>query len=366
MKTVFLGTPAWAVPSLEILSESSHRPALALTQPARRRGREAAPTPSPIAAAAAALGIACEMTESVRSAETLARLASIGADLFVVVAYGEILPRAVLEMPRLGCVNLHFSLLPRYRGAAPVQWAIADGAKETGVTTMRLVSKMDAGPVYLQEPVAIEAGERAPALGSRLAPIGAALLLETLDGIERGTLDPIDQDAAHVTYARMLTAEDGWIDWNLPAEAIVRRVHGFDPWPGQAALGKKGKIKIVEARAVPGIEGRNGSGAGVDTSGGEEEAPTTKKSGGKAEAAAVTTDRSEGKAEAEAAPAAPQPGCVLGTAGDGCRIACADGSVMEALVVRPEGRGDMTGAEAVRGRQLSVGDILGRPDGPRR
>ena len=317
MKTIFLGTPSWAVPSLEILCASAHRPALVLTQPARRRAREAAPTPSPIGAAAAALGIACEMTESVRSEETLARLASIEADLFVVVAYGEILPRTVLEMPRLGCVNLHFSLLPRYRGAAPVQWAIADGAKETGVTTMRLVPKMDAGPVYLKESVAIESGERTPVLGDRLALIGAALLLRTLDGIEGGALHAIEQDAASATYARMLTAEDGWIDWGLPAEAIVRRVHGFDPWPGQAALGRKGKIKIVEARA------------------------------------------------AAAADDSPQPGCVLGAAGDGCRIACADGSVLEALVVRPEGRGDMTGAEAVRGRQLSAGDILGRPDGPR-
>lgn len=321
MKTVFFGTPEWAVPSLEALAGGPHCPALTITQPPRRRARSEVPTASPVGLASQALGIERVEPASIREAEVLDRIARLRADLFVVVAYGEILPRAVLEMPRLGCVNLHFSLLPRYRGAAPVQWAIVDGAVETGVTTMKIVPKLDAGPIYLEERVPVDPEEHAPALGARLALAGARVLVETVGRLERGAVSVREQDPGAATYARILTAEDGWIDWTLTAEAIARRVRGFDPWPGQSSISRRGRVKVLDARAWRIEE----IGAGVPG----------------------------------------PPGLILGADRSGCCITCGEGSVLELLVVRPEGRRAIAGVEALRGRHLVAGEILGGHDANR-
>jgi methionyl-tRNA formyltransferase len=329
MKIVFFGTPAWAVPSLEALARSQHSIVLAVTQPPRRRGRGGGASSSPVGEAAARLGIPVAEPASIKSSSALADMAHLAADLFVVVAYGRLFPQALLDLPPRGCVNLHFSLLPRWRGAAPVQWAIAEGDTETGATTMRMALALDAGPVYLQERLEIAPGEHAPALGERLARAGARLLVATADGLEAGTLVAREQDDTAVTVARILTPEDGIIDWTSPAEAIVRRVRGFDPWPGQTTRSRKGRIRILEARAA----GAWLSAAG-ETAGGRGTAPG----------------------------AGAAPGAILGEARGALRIACGAGTVIEASIVQPEGRRAMSGSEAFRGRHLVADERLGEVD----
>ena len=319
MRIVFFGTPDWAVPSLDALARSSEPPSLVVTQPRKRRGRGAGVSSSPIGDAGVRLGLRVIEPGSVKSEAFLALVAAERPDLFIVVAYGRIFSRALLAVPRIGAVNLHFSLLPRYRGGAPVQWAIAQGEPETGVTTMRMVEDLDEGPVYLQRRVPIEPDEHAPRLGARLASLGAGLLLETLEGIARGGLQPQPQDLALASYARLLRSEDGWIDWTLTGEEIARRVRGFDPWPGQVARARKGKLRILEAR---------GALAGT----------------------------SPGPASA---------GSVMGEGeGSSVRIACGEGTALEARLVQPEGRRAMTGSEALRGRHLIEGERLGPPHPP--
>jgi methionyl-tRNA formyltransferase len=313
MKVVFFGTPDWAVPSLVALMGSEHRPSLVVTQPARRRGRAGAASPSPVAGTAARLGLPILEPESIRKTPFPEAMEREAADLFVVVAYGRIFPERLLAIPPRGAINVHFSLLPAYRGAAPVQWAIAEGETRTGATTMGMVKDLDAGPIYLQGEVAIERGEHAPSLGARLAEIGARLLVDTLDGIAAGRLEPREQDGARASLARLLTAEDGWIDWREPAWRIEQRIRGFDPWPGQSARSERGKLRVLEARA-----------------------------GG---------DRGPQRAEG---------GSVLGEGeGGAVRIACAGGTWLDATTVQPEARRPMGGAEALRGRHLRLGERLG-------
>lgn len=320
MRIVFFGTPEWAVPSLEALAAASHDIPLVVTQPARRRGRGSASSPSPVGATAGALGLPILEPDSVRSPEVVARLADAKADLFVVVAYGKIFPQALLDLPGLGALNVHFSLLPRYRGAAPVQWALANGETTTGATTMRMVRALDAGPVYLQEPCAIAPGEHAPALGARLARIGAALLAKTIDGLASGNLAPREQEPVGATLAPMLTRKDGQIDWRCTAQTIAQRIAGFDPWPGQSARARKGVLRLLEARAraLP---------AGAPDAAG---------------------------AAGEHAPS----GTILGVEGRALLIACAVGTVLEATRVQPEARSAMSGADAVRGLHLAIGEQL--------
>lgn len=315
MRIVFFGTPDWAVPSLEALARSSHSPLLIVTQPQKRRGRGSDLSSSPVAETGARLGLPVIAPESVKSQTFLAQVTELAPDLFVVVAYGKIFPRGLLSIPPAASINLHFSLLPAYRGAAPVQWAIAQGETQTGVTSMRMVAELDAGPIYLQEKVAIQEGEHAHRLGARLAEIGASLLLATVEGIATGSLRAREQDASLASYARILKPEDGWIDWSSAAPRIVQRVRGFDPWPGQASRSQKGTLKILEARSssLP---------------------PQT----------------------------AVAPGCVLGEANGSVRIACGGGSVLEAVMVQPEGRRSMSGSEALRGRHLRTGETLRTPD----
>ena len=248
---MFFGTPEFAVPALERLLDGAGEVLFVVTQPDRPAGRSGEPVPSAVARAARARGIPVVKPDGLReNAAFLDRLRAAAPDVAVVVAYGRILPSSILELPRLGCVNVHASLLPRHRGASPIQAAILAGDSETGVATMRIVEQLDAGPLYLERRVAIGAREDAGFLSARLAESGAELLAETLAGLEAGTVSPRPQEGTP-TYCRMIRREDGEADWNLPAEDLERRLRAFTPWPGLFTFSDGERIKILEADVGP-------------------------------------------------------------------------------------------------------------------
>lgn len=232
MRLVFLGTPRFAVPSLEKLVEAGHEVCAVLTQPDRPKGRGQQTALSPVKEAALRLGLAVHQPERVRRPESVALLAGFHADAMVVVGYGQIIPQAVIDLPRYGIINVHASLLPKYRGAAPLQWAVANGETRTGVTTMRIDAGLDTGDMLLRAETEIGPEETAVELGDRLAVTGANLLVETLEKIESGTLLAEKQNDAEATYAPILKKEDGLVDWHLPASRIYNRFRGLLPWPG--------------------------------------------------------------------------------------------------------------------------------------
>jgi methionyl-tRNA formyltransferase len=250
MRIVFAGTPDFAVPSLERLLESEHTVVAVYTQPDRPAGRGRKDKPSPVKALALAHGIEVRQPESLKPAEEQAILRSFAADLMVVVAYGLILPKVVLDIPRLGCVNVHGSLLPRWRGAAPIQRAIYAGDRETGVTVMFLEPKMDAGPMLRKVATPIHALETSADLYERLAVLGAKALAESLPGIEDGTRVPEIQDESQVTYAQKLDKCEATLDWTLPALDLARRVRAFNPWPVAETLYQGEMLRIWLAEAL--------------------------------------------------------------------------------------------------------------------
>lgn len=255
LRSVFFGTPIFAVPSLKAMIGSGIEVPLVVTQPDRPAGRHATPLLSPVAREAAALGIATIKPERLRGDAGIGEaIRASGADVGVVVAYGRILPRALLDLPRLGFVNVHASLLPRYRGASPVQAALLAGERQTGVVTMRVVEELDAGPIYLARRIAIEPRDDAGSLSARLADLGSELLIETLRGLENGTLAAKPQEG-EPSFCRPIRREDGQVDWTLPATAIERRLRAFTPWPGLYTFLGKTRIKILEAD--PGPSGRS-------------------------------------------------------------------------------------------------------------
>lgn len=250
MRTVFFGTPRFAVPSLSALFEAGFAVPLVVTQPDRPVGRSGRPQPSPVASLAEERGIPVEKPARVRgNAPFLETLRGAMPDVIVVVAYGKILPDEILDLPPRGCVNVHASLLPRHRGASPVQAAILAGDKETGVATMRIVSELDAGPVYLARKVAIGDSEDAAALSDRLARAGAELLVETIRGLESGALEPHPQ-AGEPTFSRPLTREDARVDWSRPAAEIERRLRAFTPWPGLYGILGGERVKLIELESA--------------------------------------------------------------------------------------------------------------------
>jgi len=264
---VFFGTPEFAVPALERLLDGAAEVPFVVTQPDRPAGRSGEPVPSAVARAAGARGIPLEKPQSLRdNAAFRDRLRAAAPDVAVVIAYGKILPSSILELPRLGCVNVHASLLPRHRGASPVQAAILAGDAETGVATMRIVEQLDAGPLYLERRVAIGARENTGSLSARLAETGAGLLAETLAGLEAGTLSPRPQEGTP-TYCRTIRREDGEADWNLPAEDLERRLRAFTPWPGLFTFSNGERIKILEADVGP--PARSGEPGGLRQEAGE-------------------------------------------------------------------------------------------------
>jgi methionyl-tRNA formyltransferase len=230
---VFCGTPSFAVPTLEKLVAPGFSVSLVVTQPDRPRGRGLGLTPSPVKVRAVGLELPVTQPEKIRSnPEFQSRLSSIHPDAIIVVGYGRMIPQWMLDLPRYGNINLHASLLPKYRGAAPIQWAIARGESITGVTTMRIDSGLDTGDILLQKEVPIAPEGTAETLAPRLAGAGADLMIETLRGLQAGNIHPSPQDNAKATLAPILKKEDGRIDFHRPAEEICNRLRGFQPWPG--------------------------------------------------------------------------------------------------------------------------------------
>ena len=230
------------MPSLQSLHQAGHEIQLVITQPTRP-GHRMKPAPPPVKVAADALGLAAMQPEQIKATEVAERLQRLAPDLLVVVAYGQIIPRSVLAIPRLGAVNLHASLLPRHRGAAPVAHAILAGDRETGVTIMRMDEKLDHGPILAAAKTAIGAGEDATALTRRLAAMGAELLVRTLETLD--DIKPVEQNHDQATLAPRLRREDGVLDWNQEAEEIDRRVRGLQPWPGVILPTKSGPVKVL-------------------------------------------------------------------------------------------------------------------------
>lgn len=313
MRVAFLGTPSAAVPALDALVEAGHDLVAAVTQPDRPWGRHRTPQPPPVKVRALERGIRVHQPPRAKDGALRGILEAAAPDVLAVVAYGKILPRDVLGVAPQGAVNVHFSLLPAYRGAAPVQWALARGETRTGVTTMRIEEGLDTGAIYLAREVAIEEGEHAPALQSRLAEVGARLLVETLVGLGRGALEPRPQDDSLATSAPILERSHGAFAPSWTAREIEGRVRGFDPWPGVWARRGNGRIRLVDVKASA------GAGTGEP------------------------------------------PGRVLGYRDGEFLLACAAGTVLAVRAVQPEGRRVLRSAEARNGRQLAEGDLLEPP-----
>lgn len=267
MRIVFFGSPDFALPSLEGLLAAGHEVALVVSQPAKPVGRSADLSDPPVARRAKELGLPVFQPPTLKDDAAVARLAEVHADLFVVVAYGKILAQRVLDLPRLGCVNVHGSVLPRWRGASPVQAALLAGDAESGVSIMRMEAGMDTGPVYAVARSPIGAREDAGALSARLARGGAELLVTTLPRIEAGAAVPEPQDDALATLCPKIRREDGQADFSLPAEELVNRLRAFTPWPGLFAFRAGRRVKLLAARADA---GRAGAVPGEVLSAGEE------------------------------------------------------------------------------------------------
>jgi len=248
---VFCGTPAFAVPSLEKLVASGFRVHLVVTQPDRPKGRGLELVPSPVKQSALKLNLPIVQPERIKNNEEFrSQLTSIKPDAIIVVGYGRIIPQWMLDLPRLGNINLHASLLPKYRGAAPIQWAIASGETITGNTTMRIDAGLDTGNILLQEELVINPDDTAVTLAPRLADMGADLLVETLRGLGAGTINPRKQDASDASLAPILKKEDGAIDFSRSATEVLNRLRGFQPWPGAYTKFRGKNLQVLKARVA--------------------------------------------------------------------------------------------------------------------
>ena len=244
---VFLGTPVFAVATLEALHSAGYEIPAVYTQPDRPKGRGQQTAFSPVKESALKLGLAVKQPERVRRPEIVEELSAMNADVMVVVGYGQIIPQTIIDLPRCGILNVHASLLPQYRGAAPIQWAIANGETVTGVTIMQIDAGLDTGPMICAGQTSIGPEETAPELSERLAAMGARLLVETLANLP-ATLTP--QDSSLATLAPILKKEDGRIDWSQPAQVISCRLRGFTPWPGAFTMFRGEPMKVIRARAA--------------------------------------------------------------------------------------------------------------------
>jgi len=250
MRIVFMGTPALAVPALEKLIASRHEVAAVVTQPDRASGRGRSVTFSPVKQCALEHGLELLQPESVSTEEVLDTLESFHADIFAVVAFAQKLPERLLTMAPFGCINMHPSLLPKYRGSAPFRGPILNGDEETGVTIMQLVEKWDAGDILLQESFPIDETDTALTIEEKAVPLGAELLLKTIDGLEAGTITPVPQDESKATYLKQIKKEDGLIDFSAPAVMIDRQIRACIPWPSAYTYLEGKLFKIWSAEPV--------------------------------------------------------------------------------------------------------------------
>ncbi len=311
MRVVFMGTGAFAIPSLEALVVGGHEVAAVVTQPDREKGRGQTLAPPPVKPVAERLQLPLLQVRRVRDPGTQEQLRALQPQLQVVVAFGQILPRSVIELAPLGTLNVHASLLPNYRGAAPIQWAIASGETETGVTTMLIDEGLDTGPTLMARALTIGADETAAELEPRLARLGAELLLESVQGLAEGRLTPRPQDHARATLAPILKKDDGRIEWTRRAEEIIWRLRGFTPWPGAFTQVGGRLLKVLRASVLP-----------------------------------------------QASPAA-EPGQVLAVSPAGVGVACGGGSALQLLQVQPESRKSMPAAAWAAGLHLQAGTRIG-------
>jgi methionyl-tRNA formyltransferase len=252
-KIVFMGTPEFSLPSLEALLAAEAPILLVVTQPDRPRGRGRKMSPSAVKLLAEERGLPLFQPESVKSPEAVERIAALEPECLVVVAYGQILPASILQIPAMAAVNVHASLLPKYRGPAPIQWALIRGDVVTGITTMLMDTGMDTGDLLLQREVTIEPEDTAGNLHDRLAVEGATLLVESLERLARGTIEPRGQDDSQATYAPMLNREDGKVDWHEDARQICCRIRGLDPWPSAFTWWQGKRLKLFGCRALPDV-----------------------------------------------------------------------------------------------------------------
>jgi methionyl-tRNA formyltransferase len=263
MRLVFIGTGEIGVPTLQALQKSEHELAGVVTQPDKPVGRDQKITPPPIKAAIAGKKLSILQPAHVKDPQSIDSIRGLAPDVIVVVAYGQILPKAILEIPRIVCLNLHASLLPRWRGAAPIQTTIAAGDRETGITVMYMDEGLDTGDILMQSRIDISPNETGSSLHDRLGKIAAEALIESLDLLSKGAAPRVPQDDALASYAPKLTRDQGKIDWTEPAVVIERKIRAFDPWPGTFMLldgpgGRSQKLKIFRASVVPGKQAAPG------------------------------------------------------------------------------------------------------------
>ena len=244
MNIIFMGTPAFSAPILRMLHEEGHNILAVVTQPDRPVGRKKVLTPTPVKEEALALGLPVLQPEKLRGSDEMAQIIAMNADLIVTAAFGQILPKEVLDAPRLGCVNVHASLLPKYRGGAPIHQAIIDGEAETGVTIMYMAEKLDAGNIISQRAIAIEEEDHTGGMFDKLSVVGRDLLKETLPSLEAGTNDSIVQDESLVTYARNISREQERIDWTKSARDVYNQVRGLHPWPVAYTTMNDANVKV--------------------------------------------------------------------------------------------------------------------------
>lgn len=263
LRVIFMGSAELACASLTALSNAPFIELLAVvTQPDKPKGRDLKLSPTPVGGLAEMLGLPTHKPRRARDPEFLSLVQSLRPDLIVVVAYGQILPQALLDVPPHGCLNVHTSILPKYRGAAPIQWAIVDGEAETGVSIMKMDAGLDTGPVVAEARTPIADEDDSQKLHDRLAEMGADLLIKTIPDFAAGRIQPVPQPAAGATYARKIAKEDGRIDWSRPARAIFNQVRGFNPWPGAFAFvelaGRQRLFKVWRAKATDSRGGKPG------------------------------------------------------------------------------------------------------------
>ena len=254
MKIIYMGTPDFAVEALEALASSRHEVTAVFTQPDKPKGRGKAMQFTPVKEVALRENIPVYQPKKVRDPELIQKIRELAPDVLVVVAFGQIIPQEILDIAPYGCINVHGSLLPKYRGAAPIQWAVIDGEKESGVTTMQMDAGLDTGDMLLKTVVPLDEKETGGSLFDKLSKAGADLLLETLDALENGTVTPQKQGESPTAYAKMLTKDMGAIDWNRPAKELERLIRGLNPWPSAFSHLNGKTLKIWEAS----VEEENG------------------------------------------------------------------------------------------------------------
>ncbi len=259
-RIIFFGTPVFAIPSLEQLIQGPNEVIAVVTQPDRERGRGRKKSPSPVKEMALKHGMALYQPEKVKEESFIEEMKALRPDLLVVVAFGQILPRDLLGVPQFGAINVHGSLLPQYRGAAPIAWAILKGEKRTGITTMLMDEGMDTGDILMQTEIPIEEEDTGETLQKKLSSLGGQLLTETIEKMKEGSLSPEPQDHSRASYAPPLKKKDGLIDWKKPAEEIDRQIRAFNPWPGAFTGMEYGLLKIYRGEVRKGaFRGKAGS-----------------------------------------------------------------------------------------------------------